>query len=208
MEFALDMDVPKGEDAVLSVLQVRPIAEFSEEQSMDWSSVRTEEALVYSESALGAGYIDGVTDVVFVKPEVFDKSRTEEIASEVEEVNALLAAAGRSYVLIGPGRWGSSDPWLGVPVRWNQISEAKVIVERGMEGFCIDPSQGTHFFQNITSLGIGYFTVNPFRGEGICDLERIGQAETVAEKTFIKAVRFPEPLRIFIDCRLGRGIVI
>ena len=131
-----------------------------------------------------------------------------EIASEVEEVNALLAAAGRSYVLIGPGRWGSSDPWLGVPVRWNQISEAKVIVERGMEGFCIDPSQGTHFFQNITSLGIGYFTVNPFRGEGICDLERIGQAETVAEKTFIKAVRFPEPLQIFIDCRLGRGIVI
>ena len=77
-----------------------------------------------------------------------------------------------------------------------------------MEGFCIDPSQGTHFFQNITSLGIGYFTVNPFRGEGICDLERIGQAETIAEKTFIKAVRFPEPLRIFIDCRLGRGIVI
>lgn len=207
MEFALDMDVPKGEDAVLSVLQVRPIAEFSEEQSMDWSSVRAEEALVYSESALGAGYIDGVTDVVFVKPEVFDKSRTEEIASEVEEVNALLAAAGRSYVLIGPGRWGSSDPWLGVPVRWNQISEAKVIVERGMEGFCIDPSQGTHFFQNITSLGIGYFTVNPFRGEGICDLERIGQAETVAEKAFIKAVRFPEPLQIFIDCRLGRGIV-
>lgn len=207
MEFALDMDVPKGENAVLSVLQVRPIADFAEEQAVDWSSVDTAHALVYSENALGSGHIEGITDVVFVKPGSFDKSRTEEMAAQIEEINSLMGAQGRSYVLIGPGRWGSSDPWLGIPVRWNQISEAKVIVECGLKDFCIDPSQGTHFFQNITSLGIGYFIVNPFRGEGVCDLEMTGQAETVMETAFIKAVHFPEPLEVFIDGRSGRGVI-
>ena len=129
------------------------------------------------------------------------------MAAQIEEINSLMGAQGRSYVLIGPGRWGSSDPWLGIPVRWNQISEAKVIVECGLKDFCIDPSQGTHFFQNITSLGIGYFTVNPFRGEGVCDLEMTGQAETVMETAFIKAVHFPEPLEVFIDGRSGRGVI-
>lgn len=207
MEFALNMDVPKGSDSVFSILQVRPIADFSEEKSYDWKNVDPDKVLIYSESALGSGHISGVTDIVFVKEEVFDKSKTKEIAEEIGEVNNMLAKQGRTYILLGPGRWGSSDPWLGIPVMWNQISEAKVIVECGLKDFCIDPSQGTHFFQNITSLGIGYFTVNPFRGEGIWDTSKLKDAETVRDGQYIRVMRFRSSPEIFIDAKRGRGVV-
>lgn len=207
MEFALDMDVPKGSDAVFSILQVRPIADFSDEKSFDWTNVDADKVLIYSESALGSGYISGVTDIIYVKEESFDKSRTKEIAEEIGEMNNMLAKQGRTYILLGPGRWGSSDPWLGIPVMWNQISEAKVIVECGLKDFCIDPSQGTHFFQNITSLGVGYFTVNPFRGEGQWNTSLLKDMETVREGRFVKVLRFASSPSIFIDGKRGRGVV-
>lgn len=207
MEFALNMDVPKDSDSVFSILQVRPIADFSEEKSYDWKNVDPDKVLIYSESALGSGHISGVTDIVFVKEEAFDKSKTKEIAGEIGEVNNMLAKQGRTYILLGPGRWGSSDPWLGIPVMWNQISEAKVIVECGLKDFCIDPSQGTHFFQNITSLGIGYFTVNPFRGEGSWDTSKLREAETVRDGQYIRVMRFKSSPEIFIDAKRGRGVV-
>lgn len=207
MEFALNMDVPRESDAVFSILQVRPIAEFSDGKSYDWTNVDPDKVLIYSESALGSGHIQGVTDMVFVKEEAFDKSKTKEIAEEIGEVNNMMAKQGRTYILLGPGRWGSSDPWLGIPVMWNQISEARVIVECGLKDFCIDPSQGTHFFQNITSLGIGYFTVNPFRGEGIWDTSKLRNAETVKEGKYIKVIRFVSSPEIFIDAKRGRGVI-
>ena len=119
-----------------------------------------------------------------------------------------MQADGESYVLIGPGRWGSSDPWLGIPINWSHISEAKVIVECGLRDFEIEPSQGTHFFQNITSLGVGYLTINPFRGDGIFNIEKLDNIEATFENEFIRCVTFEQPLTIFIDGVKNRGIII
>ena len=124
----------------------------------------TSGALIYAESALGLGAIEGVTDVVYIRPDRFDTAHTQQMADEVNRLNTELRDQKRSYVLVGPGRWGSSDPWLGVPVKWPHISEAKVIVECGLDNFRVEPSQGTHFFQNLTSFGVGYLTINPFQG--------------------------------------------
>ncbi|MDV7398854.1 phosphoenolpyruvate synthase, partial [Arthrospira platensis SPKY1] len=109
-------------------------------------------------------------DFVYIKPESFDPAKTREIAEHVGKLNELFLKEGKNYILVGPGRWGSSDPWLGIPVKWPQISAARVIVESGLDHYRIDPSQGTHFFQNLTSFGVGYFTINPFIKDGYYDL--------------------------------------
>jgi len=119
-----------------------------------------------------------------------------------------LKKAGRKYILIGPGRWGSSDPWLGIPVKWSQISEARIIVESGLENYRIDPSQGTHFFQNLTSFRVGYMTINPFIGEGAYDTGFLDGLEAVYEDQHVRHVRFPSQLEILIDGRTHRGVVL
>ena len=166
IEFAVNMDVPYGEDKIFDLLQIRPIVEGPSNTSLDWEHVNRDGALIYAESALGLGAIDGVCDVIYIRPDRFDASHTQQMAEEVNRLNTQMRNEKRSYVLIGPGRWGSSDPWLGVPIKWPHISEAKVIVECGLENFRVEPSQGTHFFQNLTSFGVGYVTINPFQGDG------------------------------------------
>jgi len=156
---------------------------------------------------LGIGLVDGVTDIIYVREENFDSSFTIQIAEEIGKLNAVLKEEKRHYVLIGPGRWGSSDRWLGIPVKWSHISEAKVIVECGMESFMVEPSQGTHFFQNLTSFGIGYLTINPFMGEGSFNREIINSMDAIYESKFLRQVRFSKPLNIFIDGRKNRGII-
>ena len=207
MEFAVDMDVPYGAERTFCFLQIRPIVEQQDARSLDWDSVRTSDALIYAESALGLGAIEGVTDVVYVRSGTFDTSRTQRIASEIGELNNRLRSEKRPYVLVGPGRWGSSDPWLGIPVKWPSISEAKVIVECGLENFRVEPSQGTHFFQNLTSFGVGYLTINPFMGDGRFDEERLDAMPAVYESESVRHVRFDAPLYIYIDGRKNKGIV-
>ena len=148
-----------------------------------------------------------MSDIVYVKPEAFDKLSTERIAEELLELNRRMRDEGRSYVLAGPGRWGSSIPTLGIPVKWTHISEAKVIVEYGLPAFEIDPSQGSHFFQNVTSLGVGYMTVNPYRGDGILRFDRLDAVPAVWEGAYLRRVSFGRPLRVCVDGRSNRGVV-
>ena len=207
VEFAVNMDVPAGQQRIFNLLQIRPIIDNQDNQPMDWSTVDTSEALIYAESALGIGAMHDLADIIYVKPETFDTLSTEHIAQELLEINRSMREEGRSYILVGPGRWGSSDPFLGVPVKWTHISEAKVIVECGIERFEVEPSQGTHFFQNVTSLGVGYLTINPFRGDGSFRISRLDARPALREGEFLRQVRFERPLRVYIDGRSNKGII-
>lgn len=207
VEFAVNMDVPGGRQQIFNLLQIRPIIDSQDNRSIDWDEVETSEALIYGESALGIGQMSDIADIVYVKTEVFNSLATEKIADELLALNARLREERRPYILVGPGRWGSSDPYLGVPVKWTHISEAKVIVECGLERFDVEPSQGTHFFQNVTSLGVGYLTINPFRGDGIFRQDRLDAREALYEGDYLRLVRFERPLWVCIDGRADKGIV-
>jgi CheY-like chemotaxis protein len=207
MEFAADLDRPKGETSVFNVLQVRPISTDSRNEVVDWAKVDTKGAFLTSGSALGTGWIEDVQDIVYLRPEAFDVLKTQEIASELTSLNARLRAEGRAYALIGFGRWGSSIPSLGVPVRWGDISEARAIVECCLENFRVDPSQGTHFFQNMTSFNVGYVNVNQFSRP--CDslsFETLDALLAEFETHWLRLLHFEKPLRICVDGRASRAI--
>jgi hypothetical protein len=155
---------------------------------------------------LGNGVINTLEDVVYVRPEAFEAKHTPEIAAEIEEMNIQLVKAGRPYLLIGFGRWGSSDPWLGIPVNWPQVSGAKVIVEATTPEMNVDPSQGAHFFHNITSLRVSYFTVHHTKDREI-DWDWLEAQPCVAETRFVRHVRLTAPLRIKVDGRSARGAI-
>lgn len=207
IEFAVNMDVSYGRDARFYLLQVRPITQYAQSPEFNWDQVDVGDLLLASSKALGSGVIAGVRDVVYVRSSAFDKSRTRDIAAEVEQLNRTMKAQGQTYVLVGPGRWGSSDPWLGIPIVWNNISEARVIVESGMPDFQVDPSEGTHFFQNVTSLGVGYLTINAFRGEGLYNEAKLNALPAWYESQFVRAVHFEDDLVICADGRSNRAVV-
>ncbi len=207
VEFAVNMDVPGGRERIFNLLQIRPIIDNQDNRSIDWSAVDPAEALIYGERALGIGRMADLADIVYVRTEAFTSLVTERIAEELLELNRRAREEGRSYILVGPGRWGSSDPFLGVPVKWTHISEAKVIVECGIPGFEIEASQGTHFFQNVTSLGVGYLTINPHRGDGLFRKEVLDARAAHYEGEFLRWVRFERPLEVAVDGRADRGFV-
>ena len=161
-----------------------------------------------SESALGTGWLAGIKDVIYLKPEAFDKMKTEEMAAELRALNAQLRTEGKQYVLIGFGRWGSSIPTLGVPVVWSDISEAKALVECSLPDFRVDPSQGTHFFQNLTSFNAGYVNVDPYsrRGDSL-NLEPLNALPAVYETQWLRHVRLENPLTVCIDGRAGKALI-
>ena len=207
VEFAVNMDVAPGRQRIFNLLQIRPIIDNQDNRPIDWSREDTSRALIYGESALGIGRMTEIADIVYVRSETFSSLVTEKIADELLGLNARLHDEGRSYILVGPGRWGSSDPYLGVPVKWTHISEAKVIVECNIESFDVEPSQGTHFFQNVTSLGVGYLTINPSRGEGIFREQLLDARPAEWEGRYLRLVRFERPLWVAIDGRSNRGMV-
>lgn len=207
IEFAADLD--RGDRAALfNVLQIRPISSVNSFNSVDWSSLDTEGALLSSGCAIGPGMIQGVRDVVYLRRQNFDVMKTREMAAEMTAINNRMRDEGRNYVLIGYGRWGSSIPSLGVPVQWSNISEAKVIVECCLENFRIDPSQGTHFFQNMTSFNAGYVNVNPYSRPGeYCDIDALDAMPAEYESDFVRIVHFPEDLTVCIDGKENRALV-
>lgn len=205
MEFAVDMDVPEGEKYRFNLLQIRPIADETDGMHFDWDSLERDECMLYSENALGTGEVSDVCDVVYVKQSAFDTSKTEQIATEVAVMNEKLRKEGRGYMLIGPGRWGSSDPWLGVPVNWAHISEVRVVVECGLDNFRVEPSQGTHFFQNMTAFGVGYLNLAPYDGTDIYKEELLNALPAVNETDYVRHVRLERPIEIVIDGINNKG---
>ena len=206
IEFAADYE-PDGR-AIFTVLQVRPISVDTRFADVNWDKIDTDGAFLTSGCALGTGWVEGVTDVVYLKKDAWDVLKTHEIADEVSAVNSRLQEEGKGYVLIGFGRWGTSLPSLGVPVRWSDISEAKAIVECSLPDFQIDPSQGTHFFQNLTSFNVGYINVNPFAHTEDCmDFSVLDALPAVEETDFLRHVRFPEELQICIDGKTNRAMI-
>ena len=210
IEFAVDV-IPeyKGQMLVIKLLQVRPVAEFGDDRAipLEKAEEMIPNRLIRSTKALGSGFFEGMKYILSVPSETFDSARTREMAAEVAELNNKIKAEGTSYLLIGPGRWGSSDPWLGIPVVWSDISEAKMIVETAIPGYRIEPSQGTHFFQNITSLGVGYLTVDTVYGDGTIDEDAISALECVHEGEFVKLYKAPESLVGYIDRMSNTSIV-
>lgn len=207
MEFAVNLDVPKGEPKEFSFLQIRPIVESNETLSRIPDDFKLDESIIYSESALGNGKYEHISDFVYVKPETFNSANTREIATAVEQINKKFSETDKEYILVGPGRWGSSDPWLGIPVIWPQISAAKIIVEAGLNDFRIDPSQGTHFFQNLTSFKVGYLTINPFMNDGFLDLDYLNKQEAVYEDTYLRHIQFKEPLHVIIEGKSNKAAI-
>lgn len=207
IEFAVD--IKDQSNASFYVLQIRPIVDSKEVMNEDLEKIDKKESILFSKSALGNGISNDVHDVVYVKSEAFDASKTLQVAREIELLNRRFVETGANYVLIGPGRWGSSDPWLGIPVKWTHISQARVIVESGMEHYRIEPSQGTHFFQNLTSFGVGYFTINPFlENDGFFDEAFLNQHPAVHETEYIRQVRFEHPICIKINGKKRMGVVM
>ena len=208
IEFAIDMDVPAGEPKVCYLLQIRPIVEQDQVIKEDLDNIDQQETIIFSNAALGNGVIEDVYDIVYIKPETFSAAHNKELVHAIGLINERFLAEGGYYVLVGPGRWGSADPWLGIPVKWPQISAARLIVESGLENYRIDPSQGTHFFQNLTSFRVGYFTINPFMKDGFYDLAYLSKQPAFYEDEFIRHVRFGKPLIIKIDGRNNKGLVM
>ncbi|MFW5877910.1 MAG: PEP/pyruvate-binding domain-containing protein, partial [bacterium] len=207
IEFAVNLDVPKGNLPIFNFLQIRPIVDNDQSETYNLNEVDPEKTIIYSESGLGNGIFENLSDFVYVKPSSFDASRTREIAEKVEKINSTMLEQNRNYVLVGPGRWGSSDSWLGIPINWGQISAARIIVESGLENYRIDPSQGTHFFQNLTSFGVGYLTVNPYIKDGYFDVDYLKKQPAIYEDDLIRHIRFSKPLKILIDGRTNTGVI-
>ncbi|MBQ9450871.1 MAG: phosphoenolpyruvate synthase [Bacteroidales bacterium] len=208
IEFAANMDVGPDRPAIFNVLQVRPISADGLDAEVDWSGLDAEGAIISSGSAIGPGWINGVRDVIYLRESAFDVLKTREMAAELKELNARMRTEGRPYVLVGYGRWGSSIPSLGVPVQWSDISEARAIVECCLEHFRVDPSQGTHFFQNMTSFNAGYVNVNPYARDGECfDAARLDAMPAEFETNYLRLVHFPEDLQICIDGRTGKALI-
>ena len=208
IEFAANLETPPGLPKIFSFLQIRPIVHTEESANTNLSHVKAENTIVYSESALGNGVFKGIYDLVYIRPESFSAVNNKDVALEIEKINAEFVKNAVGYVLIGPGRWGSSDPWLGIPVKWPQISAARIIIESGLKNYRIDPSQGTHFFQNLTSFRVGYFTINPYIKEGFYDVDYLNKLEAVYEDKYLRHVRFENPLEIMIDGRKHKGVIM
>lgn len=207
IEFAVDLDVPKGLPGIFNFLQIRPIVESDQAKIIEMGEVKDDETIIFSNSALGNGEFKDIFDFVYVKPEKFQAANNPKIAIIIEEINNKFKKSDRNYVLVGPGRWGSSDPWLGIPINWAQISEARIIVESGLENYRIDPSQGTHFFQNLTSFGVGYLTINPFIKDGIYDIEFLNKRKACYEDEYVRHIRFEKEMKIVIDGRNTKGVI-
>jgi hypothetical protein len=207
IEFAVNLDLPKGEPKVFSLLQIRPIVGKNVTINLQLDNIRPEDTIILSNTALGNGIVKDIRDFIYIRPETFDASKSQEIGRRLEVINERFLGEKKNYVLVGPGRWGSADPWLGIPVRWPQISAARLIVESGLENYRIDPSQGTHFFQNLTSFNVGYFTINPYIKDGFYDVEFLKAQPAFYEDEFIRHIRFEKPMRIEIDGKKNIGVV-
>ncbi|NKB88357.1 MAG: histidine kinase [Acidobacteria bacterium] len=208
IEFAVSLDVPAGTPKDFGFLQLRPVVHTTDPSEVDLRSVAPETAICESTSVLGSGRVSDLRDIVFVDQESFERGQSQKVAGEVARLNDRLCGEDRPYLLVGVGRWGSADHFLGIPVAWHEISGARVIVEAGFKDFKVTPSQGTHFFQNLVANNVGYFTVNPEAGEGTVDWEWLRSVEPCDATDFVRHLRFETPLTVLMDGRSNSGAIL
>lgn len=206
IEFAVNFNA-KEKNGTFYLLQIRPMVDMKADLAEDLNLIPTEQILLRSENALGQGVMDDIQDVIYVKTDGYSASNNQLIAYDIEKLNRRFLDEGKHYVLVGPGRWGSSDTWLGIPVKWPNISAARVIVEAGLTNYRVDPSQGTHFFQNLTSFGVGYFTINAYINDGIYNQELLNSMPAVEETKFLRWVHFDKPLTVKMNGKKKVGVV-
>ena len=207
IEFACNLNADRT--GSLYLLQIRPIVDQKQMLDEDLAAIPDADCLLRSHNSLGHGVTEDVTDVVYVKTDDrFSAADNPTIAREIEKLNKEYLDRGTNYVLVGPGRWGSSDSWLGIPVKWPHISAARVIVEVALKNYRVDPSQGTHFFQNLTSFGVGYFTIDENRNDGCFHKATLDAMPAVEETEHVRVVRFEKGLRIMMDGKKGEGVVV
>ncbi|MGB8061298.1 MAG: PEP/pyruvate-binding domain-containing protein [Candidatus Sulfotelmatobacter sp.] len=206
IEFAVSL--PHGEEpAEFGFLQIRPLTLSRDHQELAIGEVDPAQIVCQSTKVLGNGRIENLYDIVVVDSQRFERSRSREVAEAVARFNATLNSENRPYLLIGVGRWGSNDPWLGIPVEWDEISGARAIVEAGFRDFRVTPSQGSHFFQNLTAFQVGYFTVNPDAGEGSIDWQWLTQQPAVEEHGCVRHLHFAQPLRVVMNSKTSQGVI-
>jgi hypothetical protein len=207
VEFAVNLNAQKKE-GTFYLLQIRPMVDVKADLKEDLLAIPEEQLILKSENSLGHGIMEDIHDLIYVKTEGYSASHNPQIADEIEKMNRQFLTDDKHYVLVGPGRWGSSDSWLGIPVKWPHISAARVIVEAGLNTYQVDPSQGTHFFQNLTSFGVGYFTINAFRGEGVYRQDWLDSLPAVEETQYLRRVHFEQPIVVKMDGKKKIGVVM
>lgn len=206
IEFAVNLDA-KEKRGVFYLLQIRPMVDMKADLNEDLNTIPEDQLLLKSVNSLGQGIMDDIQDVIYVKTDGYSASNNQLIAYDIEKLNKRFLDEGKHYILVGPGRWGSSDTWLGIPVKWPNISAARVIVEAGLTNYRVDPSQGTHFFQNLTSFGVGYFTINAYMNDGLYNQELLNSMPAVEETKFLRWVHFDKPLTVKMDGKKKIGVV-
>ena len=206
IEFAVNLNATEKK-GVFYLLQIRPMVDMKADLNEDLDAIPEDQLLLKSVNSLGQGIIDDIQDVIYVKTEGYSASNNQLIAYDIEKLNKRFLDEGKHYILIGPGRWGSSDTWLGIPVKWPNISAARVIVEAGLTNYRVDPSQGTHFFQNLTSFGVGYFTINAYMNDGLYNQELLNSMPAVEETKYLRWVHFDKPLAVKMNGKKKIGVV-
>jgi CheY-like chemotaxis protein len=208
IEFAVNINTPSGHPKEFGMLQMRPLVLSREADELDIGTVESEKCLCYSDQVLGNGIIRDIYDIVAVNVNTFERAKSRDVAVEVTHFNEQLLSERRPYLLIGVGRWGTLDPWLGIPIRWDQISGARAIVEAGFKDMDVTPSQGSHFFQNITSFMIGYFTVSSKHQNSSLDWQWLLEQPAFEEKIYTRRIRFDTPITVKMNGHQNRGIIL
>jgi hypothetical protein len=208
IEFAVSLACGPDNRCEFGFLQLRPLSLTREFDALELEEVDEARVLCRSERVLGNGRLEEIRDLVVVDFNRFERSQSREAAAEVARLNAVLLNEGRPYALVGVGRWGSRDPWLGIPVTWDQVAGAQVIVEAGLRDLNVTPSQGTHFFQNLTSFNVGYFTVNPETGDGFIDWDWFDAQPALSQAAHVRHLRLEEPILVLMDGRRNAGLIL
>jgi len=199
IEFAVDLNKDSQNKASFYLLQIKPLLGSAQDYNINMDKINKDSILLYSEKGMGNGIIKDIYDIIYVERDLFDKSETEEMTREIEDLNAKMIKQNKKYILIGPGRWGSRDKWIGIPVNWPQISNAKIIVETSLEGYPLDASSGSHFFHNVTSMNVGYFSVQPELSKSYIDWDVLKKQEIINQTNYFKHIRFAKPLKVRMD---------
>ncbi len=208
IEFAVDLTKDKNGLASFYLLQVKPMLKAHDDTSFNKADFDKEHLVLFTKKGMGNGTVDYISDVIYIDNELFQNSQTEKMAEEIDRLNKKMQAEGRQYILIGPGRWGTRDKWIGIPIQWAQISNAKVIVETSLEGFPLEASFGSHFFHNVTTMNIGYFSVLHSDKESFINYDLLARQQLLEKTNYFRHVRFKEPLRIIMDGKKREAIIV